>query len=151
MPFLQLGFVWYEFSACAFLCFWQTICFSYFPQCIMTIYSSYRQEAERLAAECNMRLYLMTCCLQTRGWEAGCWVQCEAVHEGGVWTFFWSERTGQLTKGQAWVSKSKSKILACVHAARTGARASKFSFSKNSRGLKYQYFLWKLVQSFLLQ
>ena len=30
-----------------------------------------------------------------------------------------------------------------------GTSVSKFSFSKNSRGLKYRYFLWKLVWSFL--
>ena len=59
-------------------------------------------------------------------------------------SFFWSDRTGQLTKGQAWFYKSKSKILAPVRVARTGANALKFSFLKNSWGLKYQYFFVKI-------
>ena len=51
--------------------------------------------------------------------------------------FFWSDRTGQVTKGGMILEVQIQNFS-------PRACASKFSFSKNSRGLKYQYFFLKI-------
>ena len=59
-----------------------------------------------------------------------------SVHKGGVWNF--------LLIGQNRSSYQRPGMILEVQIQNFGANASKFSFSKNSRGLKYYYFFVKI-------